>query len=287
MDIFDASKLIDTHCHLNDSSYDDDRDMVVKRAVDAGVEMIVDIGIDINSSKKALENSRKYKGSVYASVGVDAEVFVPGSDLFKKDVFEHDQIEAGKWINEQLKELDELLGTGEFVMVGECGMDYYWISKNEELSEEQKHKSKILQKLLFASQVELAIKHHLPLSIHSRGAEDECIEIIRIFESELSLNQPKHNSFTGSFHSFTGTVEQAKKIVQLGFKIGVNGIVTYSSADEVRNVAKAVGRENIVLETDGPFLVPSGSQISKPKRNEPFTVRDIDTYLSKNLQLQA
>ncbi|MBN1915692.1 TatD family hydrolase [Candidatus Dojkabacteria bacterium] len=271
MDFFSTTGLIDTHCHLNDTSFDEDREKVVERAIQAGVERIVDIGIDLESSERALENSEKYKNIVFPGAGIDMEMFVPGSDLFKEEVFSKSQIEIGKWINESMEKLDRLLATGKFVMVGECGMDFYWLSKNEKISEEDKKKSKLMQKLLFPSQIELAIKYKLPLSIHSRGAEDECIEIIKIFKEQVFKGKDSKN-FTGSFHSFTGTVEQAKKIAGLGFKIGINGIITYKKAENIREIVRAVGRENLVFETDAPFLVPLGFQPLKKGRNEPASV---------------
>ncbi|HEC64128.1 MAG TPA: TatD family deoxyribonuclease [bacterium] len=278
--------IIDTHCHLNSPQFDKDRDDVVQRAVDAGVEKIIDIAVDIETSKKALENSEKYPGVVYPSAGVDMEVLVPGSDLFDEKLFAKSQLEIGKWVNEQMRKLDGLLETGKFVMIGECGLDHYWLRQNEGMKNEEKEKSKLMQKLLFASQVELAIKYNLLLSIHSRGAEKECIEIIRRFKEQGSSPIAHSSALSGSFHSFTGTVEQAKQIVKLGFKIGVNGIVTYKSADNVREVVKAAGLENIVFETDAPYLVPSGFKPGglNQRRNEPGSVVKTIEYVKDLLQ---
>ena len=291
MNILGNKILIDTHCHLNDGSFDDDRDEVVKRAVDAGVTGIVDIGVNIETSKKAIENSKKYKGVVYASVGIDPEVFVPGNELFDEGLFSKSQIEIGEWISEQMRELEGLIDEN-VVMIGECGMDYHWLNENNEISKEDEKKSKLLQRLLFASQVELSIKRKLPLSIHSRGAESECIEVIKTFKEHVSKKNRGNNSeiesdfntgqiLEGSFHSFTGTVSQAKEIVKLGFKIGVNGIVTYQKAENVREVVHAVGAENIVYETDAPYLVPSGFRPEKKRRNEPSSLVIIQKYIEK------
>jgi Tat protein secretion system quality control protein TatD with DNase activity len=351
--LLDGNQIIDTHCHLNDASYDPDRDEVIRRAKDAGLEGIVDIAVDLNSSKKTLANSQKYKDFVFASIGIDMEIFVPGSDLFDKELFGKNQIEIGEWINSQVRQIDKLLEKGGYSMIGECGMDHYWLEKYQDLKyqvpnknqegkyqdvknqvankdqeekyqdmkiqvpnkdQEGKHqdmkiqvsnknqegkyqdlknqvankfqglnsdqiqKSKLMQKLLFASQIELAVKYKLPLSIHSRGAERECIEIIKKLQGQNLRPNAYGLKLRGSFHSFTGTPIQAKEIVKLGFKIGVNGIVTYKNADNVRDAVRAVGKENIVFETDGPYLVPNGVKVPVKGRNEPSSIIEIKRF---------
>lgn len=278
--------LIDTHCHLNDGVFDEDREELLKSEIFA----VIDIGIDLKSSKKAIENAKNFKNKVYASVGIDPEIFIAGSELFNPDLD----------INAEFSQLEKLIeeNSAEVIMIGETGMDNYWIQRNEELTDAERAESLDKQGKLFKRHIELAGKYDLPLTIHSRNAVDECINILQ------SANYPH-----AVFHSLTPNNDsneeefyrQVSSILEMGAMIGINGIITYKSADKIRNVYKRMWEEKgiqysnaeellselyrigFVLETDGPFLVPSNFTPSEKRRNEPAAVVKILEWLMENL----
>lgn len=264
--IFDWQNLFDSHCHLTAEIFDDNLAGVVKDAVDAGVDKMIDIGTDIETSEKALKHSQIFPGVVYAAAGIDPEVLVPGSDLYNPDFDIDDGIG-------RLRGLLKSEASSRFVMLGECGMDLYWLRKNN-VEEKIFKQSKDGQMELFEAQVNLAKEFGLPLSVHHRDSLDECLEIVE-----------QVGGVTGIMHSFVGSYDDAKKIFDHGFKIGINGIVTYRSAEGLREtVRKIIGRKKIekprdlynlgiYLETDAPFLPVTRS---KQKTSEPFQIKLID-----------
>ncbi len=268
------NKLIDTHAHLNASVYDNDLKEVIQSASQSGVEQIWDVSVDLESSRKSCEIAKKYS-NVKSFIGIVAEVFIPGSDLFA------DLNTKLSWFDQAKKDLKELFVNNKenIVGIGETGMDYYWIEKDKSVSFESKKRSKFLQEKLFRMQLELAEELQLPLTIHSRAAELDCLKIA----SEYQV--------TGIFHSFTGDYQAAKGILDKGFALGINGIITFKNADSLREVyKKIVGRikpdlpitdlysKGIFFETDAPFLSPEGKRGS---RNEPSNLRDIFEFFVK------
>lgn len=251
--------LFDSHCHLYDKQFDNDRENVIKNAIQSGVQKIVDVATDVESAKKILDYSARFSKNILPTVGIHPEVFVPGSDLYKET------LDSG-WIDSQILEIDNLLKSnpGKFFMIGECGMDLYWLKKNNVSAEVFEH-SKKFQSELFTRQVELAKTYGLPLTVHSREALDDCLAIL-----------DKYSDVKAIMHSFTGDYEQAKKILDQGLAIGINGIITYSSAQELRStIQKIVGtvkepvdlyNKHIYLETDSPYL---GVGELRGKRNQP------------------
>ncbi|MBD3280782.1 hypothetical protein GF389_04635, partial [Candidatus Dojkabacteria bacterium] len=270
-------KLFDSHCHLNDSSFDPDRNEVVERALKNGVEAIVDIGIDIKSSKKAIQNAEKYD-SVYAAVGVDAENLIPGSDLFQKELFELPDVEFDKKLGQLKKELSELASHDKVIMIGETGMDDYWLQKSieeEKIAEGDREESLKRQEKMFRVHCEIAKEKGKPLSIHSRNAIEKCLQV---------LEEKKVPEDLAVFHSLTPDIKDSEKefeqkvrrILGQGYLIGVNGIVTFKNADLIRNVYKkffTLGEDlekmyeaGFIFETDAPFLAP---EPKRGERNEP------------------
>lgn len=262
--------LFDTHTHLMSLS-DDELDETVKRAEENGVKFMVDVAVDIETSQKTLQKHKKYPKTIFPTVGIDPEVVIPGSDLYDDSIDE-------KKIEQLLQELAQLVEENkeDVLMIGECGLDYYWIEK-QNLSNEEKQRSKYLQKKLFIGQLEISNKYKLPLTMHHRDSLDDCLRLI--VESSLDLS--------GIFHSFTGNRTDARKIFNLGFAIGINGIVTYKSASDLRTcVSEAVGKistpldlysNQIFLETDAPFLQPRGS---RTKINEASNINLIYEFLA-------
>ncbi len=248
------SGLFDSHAHLTYPS-SLTLDEVVANAKAVGMVAIIDVAVDLRTSKEAIENHKKYPNFVYPTVGLHPELVVPGSDLYDASIDE-------TRLEEIFSQLEQIISLhkDEIIMIGECGIDYYWLEKSE-LSDEVKDKSRSIQKELFRRHLVLADKFSLPLTIHSRDSLDDCLEIINT--SGLDLY--------GIFHSFTGNIEDAKRMFECGFAIGINGIATYKSAQKIRETVRALlpmGEVSlrtlyecgIFLETDAPFLLPRGSK---------------------------
>jgi len=218
--------LIDTHTHLYVSEFDEDRDEVVLKAIDAGIQKMVLPGINSSYIPMQKQLAERYPENCFLAFGLHP------SDV--KDGFE-DEIEIVK----------NNLQTGNAVAVGEIGIDLYW---------DKTYAGQ--QKTAFEKQILLAKEFNLPIIIHVREAFDEVFEIVD------KLND---KNLKGIFHSFTGTPEQAEKIINYGgFKIGINGIVTFKNSG-LDKVVKCIDLKNIVLETDSPYLSPVPK---RGKRNE-------------------
>jgi len=291
---FKDDALFDSHCHLCDSSFDDDRDEVVRRAKENGVERIVDISVDMSTAKRAVENAKAFPSMVYASVGIDMECLVPGSDLFSKDLFLLPDSEWRVRLGEMKKELLTLIQMNreQIVCIGETGLDHYWLERSvssdkleDKVSDEDSKKSKKRQEDLFCMHLELAAVTDLPLSIHSRGAERKCLDIV---------SRSEYEGVRGVFHSYTGDLEVAKRIIEGGWGLGVNGIVTFEKAGEMKEMyRKIVGKvssdwcpsdfykKGIYFETDSPYLAPKGK---RGERNEPSNLVSIYSEFIQILQ---
>ncbi len=247
-------KLFDSHSHLTYPS-GLSLDEVVVNAKAADIAAIIDVAVDLKTSMETMENHKKYPGFVYPTVGIHPELVIPGSDLYDSSIDE----ESLDNIFEELEQIIEQ-HTDEIIMIGECGIDYYWLGKSD-LGDKEKEKSKATQRELFRRHLVLADKYSLPLTIHSRDSLDDCLEIIE--SSGL-------DSY-GIFHSFTGNPSAAERIFNSGFAIGINGIATYKSAQEVRDTVRSLLLEaepspktlykmGIFFETDAPFLLPRGAR---------------------------
>lgn len=267
---FPDDNLFDSHCHLNDHSFDADRVEVVGRASAAGVSKIIDIAIDIECSRKAIAHAKEHTGVVFASVGIDPDVIIPSSELFQGNL---DKPEA--FWDEQMNEVRELIFANreQVVAVGETGMDKHWVIRNPDSKPTSEEVEKVMQRqeMLFRKHLELAVETKLPLTIHSRACEEDCLRIV------LDYSQAR-----GVFHSYTGSYETAKKVLDAGWSLGVNGIITFKSAQELRAMYKKIlgaissdaqpadfYAKGIYFETDAPYLSPEGK---RGERNEPAAV---------------
>lgn len=232
--------MVDVHCHLNLKGYEDDLEEVIKRAIEAGVEKIINTGTSIESSRKAVELSKKYD-NLYAIVGVHPH--------------HSDKVKEG-WINE----LREIAKNEKVVGVGEIGMDYYSYSSNGIVDPK-------IQKSVFVEQIKLAHELSLPLQIHNRQAGEDVVKALKE-NKELLLSTP------GMFHCFAGTREVLKSALQMGFYIGFDGNITYSGLAkgetvELSTLCDLTPLERILAETDAPFLTP---QPHRGSRNQPSYV---------------
>ncbi|HBX70129.1 MAG TPA: hydrolase TatD [Chloroflexi bacterium] len=226
--------LTDTHCHLDFRDFDVDRDAVLARAWEAGLERILIPGIDLQTSQAAIELAES-DPRIYAAVGVH-----PNS--------------ATLWDAQTLEFLSEMAAHPKVAAIGEIGLDYY-----------RERAPRSLQKQVFREQLNLAGRLNLPVAIHTRNASDEdrlCItetlEILAEFRG------------TGVLHSFSGNLVEAERTLELGFFIGITGPVTFKKADELRMVVSSVPLDRLLIETDSPFLTPHPH---RGQRNEPVHVR--------------
>jgi TatD DNase family protein len=225
--------LIDTHCHLNFQSYQDDLDQVMERAAEAGVTRVINPGIDVATSREALRLAAQYPG-VFAAVGVH-----PNSTAD----FDHTMLD----------EIESLAKQGKVVAIGEIGLDYHW---------DKSPKDK--QAAAFEAQLALAARLGLPVIIHNREASEDVIAILETWARDLP---PSLRERPGVLHSFSAPPAIAERAIAIGFLLGFTGPITYKNADELRRIATSVPIEHIVVETDGPFLTPAPHP--RKHRNEP------------------
>ena len=231
--------LVDSHCHINFDEFDHDRRQVLERAWENGIRRILNPGIDIETSKTAFKYSSYYP-QIYVAVGVH-----PNSGL--------------SWTQNSRSELIQLAAHKKVVAIGEIGLDYY-----------RNHSPRDLQQSIFTQQLELATELDLPVVIHNREASEDILEILHQWHQSLQANESRLAGHPGVLHSFSGSLEFAQEIVSLNFKIGINGPVTFRNSQTLQSVVSNLPLENLLVETDSPFLSPHPF---RGKRNEPANVR--------------
>jgi len=239
--------LVDTHCHLDFESFDDDREAVLARAQEAGVLRMINPGIDLASSQAALRLAERYP-SVYAAVGVHPN-------------------DAAGWDDASLEELRALAGRDKVLAIGEIGLDYYRDTTPRDL-----------QKRIFKEQLDLAAEMGLPVIIHNREATDDLLEILEDWHKKLENSSLALSARPGVLHSYSGDATQARRAISLGFRIGFTGPVTFRNAPDLQEVAAELSLENLLVETDAPFLAPHPK---RGRRNEPANVRLIAEKLAE------
>jgi TatD DNase family protein len=252
--------LFDTHAHLNFNAYKDDADEVIRRSLDAGMN-IINVGSQYSTSQRAIEMAEKYEG-VYAAIGLHPIHLETGLVKIKDDPEEIQfKTTEESFDYDKYKKL-ALSGSRRVVAIGECGFDYYWKPKTTGRLQQFKEK----QKIAFFAQAELAHELDLPLAIHCRMAWDDLAQALE----ELKA---KDYNLKGVIHCFTGNWEQAQKYLTMGFYLGLNGIIFKLNIDEV---IKNAPLDKIVLETDCPYLTPLPAvALAKNGRNEPLFVKYI------------
>ena len=243
--------LADTHCHLYMDKFDADISAVVARALAVGVHRMLVPGLDLQTSRRALELAREFE-SIYCAIG-----FHPTQT---QDVQDRD-----------LLDLKRIMVDPKNVAIGEIGLDYYWV-KDEDLRGHQR--------TILISQLELSHLMNLPAVLHLREQEDiedgratrDLLAILRDWATELARASSPLLGRAGVLHSFSGSPDVAAQAIELGFYIGVTGPLTYPNAERRRNLVKGLPLDRILIETDAPFLAP---QKHRGQRNEPAFVVDI------------
>lgn len=208
--------IFDTHAHYDDEAFDEDRDALLSAVKDAGVEYIVNIGASMASSQRSIALAEKYP-FVYAAVGVHPD-------------------EVGELSEEKITLLRTWSQHPKVKAIGEIGLDYYWDKENHDL---QKH--------WFLRQMELAHEEKLPIIVHSREAAKDTLDMV-IAAKSLELK--------GVIHCYSYSVEQAREYLNMGYYLGIGGVLTFKNAKKLKEVAEYAPLSRIVLETDCPYLAP-------------------------------
>lgn len=208
--------LFDTHVHLNADQFEEDVEVVIKRAQEAGVSRMVVVGFDRPTITRAMELIEKHK-ELYAAVGWHP---VDAIDMKDKDL---------EWI-------EELAAHPKVVALGEMGLDYHWDKSPKDV-----------QKDVFRRQIRLAKKVKLPIVIHNREATQDIVDI---------LKEESAGEVGGIMHCFSGSAETALECVKMNFYISLGGPVTFKNAKKPKEVAEAVPLDKLLIETDCPYLAP-------------------------------
>lgn len=216
----------DTHTHLYSEEFDNDQAEMMQRAIENGVQKLFVPSIDSSYTKKMYELKNKYPDNVFLMMGLHPCYVKPETYL------------------DELAFLEDELKKNKFVAIGEIGVDMYWDKSTLEIQQDA-----------FQKQIQLAKKYKLPINIHCRDAFDEVFEV---------LEKEKGDDLFGIFHCFSGNLEQAQKAISYNLKLGIGGVVTFKNG-KIDQFLNQIPLEQIVLETDSPYLAPAPY---RGKRNE-------------------
>lgn len=226
--------IFDTHAHYDDEAFDEDREALLESLEKNQITKIVNVGADISSSRATISLTKQYP-FIYGAIGVHPS---ETKELTQKDM---------DWVREASK-------SSKIVAIGEIGLDYYWGEPEKEV-----------QKKWFREQIKIAREEKLSIIIHSRDAAKDTLEIMKEECAE---------EVGGVIHCFSYSAEMAKEYIQMGFYIGIGGVVTFKNAKKLKEVVEQIPLESIVLETDCPYLAPEG------RRGE----RNCSLYLPRVIQ---
>ncbi|HEY5221072.1 MAG TPA: TatD family hydrolase [Candidatus Paceibacterota bacterium] len=254
------SHFFDAHTHVQFSGYDADRDAVIRRALDADIQMI-NVGTQKDTSRAAVELAKKYPGELYAAIGLHpihtGKSYHDADELGGGDAAKAFTSRGETFDMEYYRALAQDPAT---VAIGECGLDYFHFN-DDEPRETQIEK----QKAAFLAQIDLSKEVEKPLMVHCRNAFEDLIEFLKPHAEDLT---------PGVIHFFTGTPDDANRLLDMGFSFTFGGAITfpprkgmvYGAYDEV---IKLIPIENILSETDAPYVAPAAF---RGKRNEPAYV---------------
>ena len=209
--------FIDTHAHLYDERYDDDRAEMIARAAEAGVMQIISMGDTMAASAQVVADAEQYP-ALYAAVGVHPESACVLTDAERAQLL--------TWAKHP-----------KVVAIGEIGLDYYW---------EKDPKARALQRELFVTQLNLARVAGLPVCIHDREAHGDTLAIL----------QAEGRDLTGVLHCYSGSLETARELWKLGYYIGIDGPLTFKNAGKLPAIVREAPQDKLLIETDSPYLAP-------------------------------
>lgn len=270
------SRFFDAHTHVNLAAFNADAQEVMQRALNAGV-WFVNVGTQKDTSRRAVEIAREYPEGVYAAVGIhpvhtsksfhDEDELGPsfanatagkGGFMSREEKFDHDYYL-------------ELARDPKTVAIGECGLDYYRVASDEGRVIKEK------QKEVFVKHIELAREVGKSLMIHCRAAFEDLIQVLATHRSSLATHEP------GIIHFFSGTVEDAKKLLDMGFAFTFGGAITFPprkgrAEGDYDAIIKMLPMDKILSETDAPYVAPAPY---RGKRNEPAYVVEVVKKLAE------
>ncbi len=232
--------LIDTHCHIQTAEFDEDRDEVLARAREAGVDTVIVVGGagDLSTNDLAVRLAEEHEG-LYATVGMHP----------------HDAKDVAA---EDMDRLRGVAGHPKVVAIGETGLDFHY-----------DHSPRDVQREMFERFVALAMETRLPIVVHNRESDREVAETLR---------ERGGGRLEGVIHCFTSDAEAARTFLDLGFYLSFSGIVTFKNAEALRDIARWVPLDRLLIETDAPFLAPVPK---RGRRNEPAYVAFVAETLAR------
>ena len=249
------SYLCDTHCHLYLEQFQGDLSAVIEQAKSAGVRKILVPGIDVPSSRAALELASDHPGLIYAAVGIHPNY--------------SENIDA-----EEIQKIERLLIENPGIKaVGEIGLDFYrtWASRESQI-------------FMFEEMLKLAEKFNLPVCLHVREAQEDILNLLAPWYKNLTAQSHNLANHPGVFHSFDGSARIAEWALAHNFKLGINGSLTHKKCQPLRDVLPGIGSQHLILETDAPYLTPHPH---RGKRNEPAYLQFIIAELSRLLDMDT
>ena len=211
------TRYIDTHAHLYDERYDEDRAEMIARAEEAGVAQIISMGDTMAASAQVVADAERYP-ALYAAVGIHPESVAPLTD--------EDRSQLLAWAEHP-----------KVVAIGEIGLDYYW---------EKDAAQRAVQRDLFRAQLDVARAARLPVCIHDREAHGDTLAIL----------QAEGRDLAGVLHCFSGSLETARELWKMGYYIGIDGPLTFKNAAKLPDIVREAPRELLLIETDSPYLAP-------------------------------
>ncbi|NDJ36964.1 MAG: TatD family hydrolase [Chloroflexi bacterium] len=228
--------MIDTHCHLDFDHFDEDREQVIARALEAGLTAMITIGVDLATSQNAIALAEAHD-AVYATVGIHP----------------NNVASAGLTLEETIGRLRDLAAHPKVVAIGECGLDYYWDKAPRDQQAEW-----------FTAQLDLCSELAMPVVIHNRESTDDVLAVLQAWREGDDRPLP------GVLHSFSGTWDEGAQAAAMGFFLGITGPITFKNASRNRRIAANLPADHMLIETDAPFLTPHPH---RGERNEPAYVR--------------
>jgi TatD DNase family protein len=235
--------LVDTHAHLTAKEFDADRDVVITRARDAGVAIIINPATTVEDSRRAVELAERHPG-VYACVGIHPHEASGGTD-------------------DALAEIERLSAHPRVVGIGEIGLDHHYNFAPRDAQER-----------VFREQIKIACRRDLPVVVHTRDSMDDALRVVSAevalqpeWRSHHALPRSRYPGPRGVFHCFGGSMDEAWALIRMGFSISFPGLLTFKNAAAAREVAGGISLEHIMLETDSPYMAPVPH---RGTRNEPM-----------------
>ena len=241
--------IIDSHTHLDLPDFDDDRDQVLVRARDNGIGAIINMGVDLESSRNSLKLAQEYP-EVFTAVGIHPNDITQAAEA-------------------DLRLLAKLASAEKVVAIGEIGLDFHRMSVPKQRQLE-----------VFQQQLDLSIELGLPAAIHCRQAHDEAVRLLE----NRAKTIPAGNRELGVFHCFSGDMSLARRYIELGFLISLAGPVTYPSSPDTVEVARELPLDKLLVETDSPFLAP---QSCRGQRNEPSYISLVVERIARSREVPA